>query len=60
VIPSWFLIGTLDRIIPPAEQEFMAERAGSHIVRVKASHLSMVSRPQDVASLILNAARSAE
>jgi pimeloyl-ACP methyl ester carboxylesterase len=59
-IPSWFLIGTLDKIIPPAEQEFMAERAGSHIVRVKASHLSMVSRPQDVARLILNAAQSAE
>jgi pimeloyl-ACP methyl ester carboxylesterase len=56
-IPSWFLIGTADHAIPPAEQLAMAERAGSHIVRVNASHLSMVSQPQAVASIIESAAR---
>jgi pimeloyl-ACP methyl ester carboxylesterase len=58
-IPSWFLVGTADHAIPPAEQLAMAERAGSHIVRVDASHLSMVSQPHAVASIIESAARSA-
>ena len=44
-IHSWAFVGTLDRVLPPAEQQIMAERARSHITRVKASHLSMISRP---------------
>jgi pimeloyl-ACP methyl ester carboxylesterase len=44
-IPSWALVGTLDRVIPPATQLFMAERADARIVEVKASHLAMVSHP---------------
>jgi pimeloyl-ACP methyl ester carboxylesterase len=58
-IPSWYLVGTVDRVIPPALQTFMAKRAHSHIVRVKASHLSMISQPGAVASIILSAAGSA-
>jgi len=55
-VPSWFLIGTADHVIPPAEQTKMAERAHGHIVRVNASHLSMISQPAAVESLIIGAA----
>jgi pimeloyl-ACP methyl ester carboxylesterase len=58
-IPSWYLVGTEDHVIPPAEQLFMAKRAGSHIVEVPASHLSLVSHPDAVTRLIECAARSA-
>ena len=37
-IPSWYLVGTLDNVIPPYAQMFMAQRANSTIVQVKASH----------------------
>ncbi len=57
-VPSWALVGTLDRVLPPTEQQIMATRAGSHITRVKASHLSMVSRPGSVADVITAAARA--
>jgi hypothetical protein len=49
---------TEDHAIPPATQEFMAQRAGSHTVEVNASHLSLVSRPNDVTNLMLDAANS--
>ena len=43
-IPSWAVIGTEDRVIPPANQTFMAKRAGAHITDVKAGHLSLSSK----------------
>ncbi|MFE3168899.1 alpha/beta fold hydrolase [Streptomyces sp. NPDC059224] len=55
-LPSWALIGTADKVIPPAEQQVMADRAGSHIVKVNAPHLSMVARPGAVTDLIAAAA----
>ena len=55
-IPSWDLIGTADKVIPPAGQEVMAALAGSHVVKVNAPHLSMVARPNDVTCLIVTAA----
>ena len=55
-IPSWDLIGTADRVIPPAEQQVMAARAGAHVLKVDAPHLSMVSDPDAVTSLITLAA----
>jgi pimeloyl-ACP methyl ester carboxylesterase len=55
-IPSWYLLGTKDRVITPAAQRFMAERAGATIEEVKASHLSLISRPGKVAGLIEEAA----
>ena len=55
-IPSWALIGTLDQVIPPALQEKMASRAGAHVSRVKAGHLTPVTRPDDVTRVILSAA----
>jgi pimeloyl-ACP methyl ester carboxylesterase len=57
-IPSWYLVGTADHVLPPAEQRFMAARAHAHTVEVDASHLSMISRPENVASLIATAAGS--
>jgi|SRR5215467_7269744 len=43
-IPSWAVIGTGDRVNPPAELTFMAQRAGAHITEVKAGHLSLIPR----------------
>jgi pimeloyl-ACP methyl ester carboxylesterase len=54
-IPSWYLLGTEDRAIPPAGQRFMAERGGAQIKEVTASHASMVSQPEAVTQLILSA-----
>ena len=55
-LPSWAVIGTEDRIIPPDAQRRMAERAGATITEVAASHVSMVSHPQDTIDAILAAA----
>jgi pimeloyl-ACP methyl ester carboxylesterase len=55
-IPSWYLLGTQDKVITPAAQLSMAQRAGSHIVRVRAGHLSLVSHPRETADLIITAA----
>jgi pimeloyl-ACP methyl ester carboxylesterase len=57
-IPSWDIIGMNDRVVTPAEQLFMAHRAGSHITEVNAPHLSMISNPGAVASVIIQAARA--
>ena len=57
-IPSWYLVGTLDKVIPPYLQTFMAERANAHIVRVRAPHPAMISNPGDVANLIKTAAKA--
>jgi pimeloyl-ACP methyl ester carboxylesterase len=54
-IPSWYLLGTEDRAIPPAGQRFMAERGNARIEEVAASHASMVSQPEAVTQLILSA-----
>jgi hypothetical protein len=48
-----------DHAIPPATQRFMAKRAGATIVKVRASHVPMNSRPQAVTDLILDADRPA-
>jgi pimeloyl-ACP methyl ester carboxylesterase len=55
-IPSWSLIGTLDRVIPPALLEMMSSRAGAQISRVRAGHLTPITRPAQVTKLILSAA----
>lgn len=55
-IPSWYLLGTRDLIIPPSAQQFMAERAGSTIVKVNAGHLSLISNPHAATRLIEEAA----
>lgn len=55
--PSWYLVSTEDKMIPPDAQRAMSKRAGSTVVEVKGSHAVYVSQPQAVASLIEKAAR---
>jgi pimeloyl-ACP methyl ester carboxylesterase len=57
-IPSWAVVGTEDRVIPPATQRRMAERAGATITEVAASHVSMVSHPEVTVAAIRAAASS--
>jgi len=57
-IPSWYLVGTLDKVIPPYLQIFMAERANAQIVQVKAPHPAMISNPKEVTKLIERAAQA--
>jgi pimeloyl-ACP methyl ester carboxylesterase len=57
-IPSWAVIGTGDRVIPPATLTFMAQRAGAHITYVNAGHLSLISSPSVVTRVILKAIRA--
>jgi pimeloyl-ACP methyl ester carboxylesterase len=57
-IPSWYLVGRADNVIPPAEQRLMAERAGAKTVEVNAGHLSILSQPDAVTDLITKAARN--
>ena len=57
-LPSWYLIGRQDEVIHPAAQRFMAKRAKAHTVEINSSHASYVSHPDEVAKLILRAARS--
>ncbi|MDQ1737525.1 MAG: hypothetical protein QOH56_3776 [Pseudonocardiales bacterium] len=54
--PSWYLVATDDRMIPPPAQRAMAERAGSTVTEVAGSHSIYVSQPKAVASLIKQAA----
>ena len=55
--PSWYLVATDDRMIPPPAQQFMSKRAGSTVVEVKGSHSVYVSKPEAVAALIDKAAK---
>jgi pimeloyl-ACP methyl ester carboxylesterase len=55
-IPSWAVVGTADKVIPPTLQTYMAERAGARITDVNAGHLSLISNPGAVASVIVTAA----
>ena len=56
--PSWYLIATDDKMIPPPAQRFMSKRAGSTVVEAKGSHSIYVSKPEAVAALIEQAAKS--
>jgi len=56
--PSWYLIATDDKMIPPDAQRFMSKRAGSTVVEAKGSHAIYVSQPRAVAALIEQAAKS--
>lgn len=54
--PSWYLVPTEDRMIPPPAQRFMAERAGASVIEIPGSHSIYVSQPAAVAALIEKAA----
>jgi pimeloyl-ACP methyl ester carboxylesterase len=57
--PSWYLLTTEDRMLPPDAQRLMSKRAGATVVEVKSSHAVYVSQPQAVAQLIEKAATGA-
>jgi pimeloyl-ACP methyl ester carboxylesterase len=54
--PSFYVVSTEDRTIDPDLERFMAKRMNARTVELKASHLSLISQPQAIASLILEAA----
>jgi pimeloyl-ACP methyl ester carboxylesterase len=54
--PSWYLIPTEDRMIPPAAQRLMAKRAGATVLEVTSSHSIFLSQPAKVAAVIEQAA----
>jgi pimeloyl-ACP methyl ester carboxylesterase len=54
-LPSWAVVGTEDRVIPPDTQRGMAQRAGATITDVAGSHVSMVSHPEVTVEVILAA-----
>lgn len=54
--PSWYLVVTADKMIPPEAQRAMSKRAGSKSVEVRGSHAIYVSQPEAVADLIEEAA----
>jgi len=55
--PSWYLVATDDKMIPPEAQRFMAKRAGSTVTEVAGSHAVYVSQPKAVAAFIEEASR---
>jgi len=57
--PTWYLLTTEDRMLPPDAQRLMSKRAGATVVEVKSSHAVYVSHPQAVAHIIEEAARGA-
>ena len=58
--PSWYLVATEDKMIPPPAQQFMSQRAGSTVVEVAGSHAIYVSQPEATATLIKQAATGAK
>ncbi|GAA1624670.1 alpha/beta hydrolase [Kribbella alba] len=59
VKPSWYLVATADRMIPPPAQRAMSERVGATVVEAAGSHAIYVSQPQAVVDLIKQAASAA-
>jgi pimeloyl-ACP methyl ester carboxylesterase len=54
--PSWYAVSTEDRTINPDLERFMAKRMGARTIEVKASHLSLISQPDTITKVILEAA----
>ena len=57
--PSWYAVSTEDRTIDPDLERYMAKRMKAKTIEVKASHLSLISQPDTIANLILEAAGQA-
>lgn len=54
--PSWYAVSTQDRTTAPELQRFLANRMKANTIELKTSHLSIITHPQEIARLILNAA----
>jgi pimeloyl-ACP methyl ester carboxylesterase len=59
-IPSWFLVAKQDRTVNPDQERFEAKRAGSHTVEIDSSHVALISHPEAVTDLVLQAATAAD
>jgi pimeloyl-ACP methyl ester carboxylesterase len=57
-LPSWYLVAQNDEAIPPDAERLFANRMGATIVEIAASHVAMVSHPDEVTSLITTAAQA--
>lgn len=55
--PSWFIVASEDRMIQPDSQRAAAKRIGAQITEIKSSHVPMISKPQEVANVILAAVK---
>ena len=56
--PSWYLVATEDKMIPPDAQRAMSKRAGATVVEVNGSHAVYVSQPEAIASIIEQATKN--
>jgi pimeloyl-ACP methyl ester carboxylesterase len=56
-LPTWYQISESDRVIPPDVQRMFAERMNATTLSLNASHASLVSHPNEIAELILNATK---
>ena len=54
--PSFYAVSTEDRTINPDLERFMANRMGAKTIEVRASHVSLISQPDTITNLILEAA----
>jgi len=54
--PSWYAVSTMDRTINPDLQRYMAKRIGAHTVEIPSSHVAMISHPDEIVKLIMEAA----
>jgi pimeloyl-ACP methyl ester carboxylesterase len=56
-LPTWYQISEADHMIPPDAQRLFAERMNATALSLNASHASLVSHPDEIAELILNATK---
>jgi pimeloyl-ACP methyl ester carboxylesterase len=56
-LPTWYQISENDRLLPPDIQRFYSERMNATILSLNSSHASLVSHPNEIAELILNATK---
>ncbi|MBB3964208.1 pimeloyl-ACP methyl ester carboxylesterase [Rhizobium metallidurans] len=54
--PSWYAVSTEDRTINPDLERFMAKRMSARTIELKSSHLSMISHPDEITRMIVEAA----
>jgi pimeloyl-ACP methyl ester carboxylesterase len=54
-IPSWYMVASSDRVIPPGAERIMAERAGATTTEIESSHVAMISHADEVTTLIRDA-----
>jgi pimeloyl-ACP methyl ester carboxylesterase len=56
-MPSWYLVAEQDQVIPPDAERLMAQRMGANTSSLASSHVAMISHPEEVAQLIMDAAK---